>query len=88
MLDRTRHRGPHGRCVWSRPDVALRHVRLNIDLSSGGAQPMLGANGRHRFVFNGDFMDQPRTAQLAQRFFARHLEHFAPRNLAAKILLR
>jgi asparagine synthase (glutamine-hydrolysing) len=70
MLDRTRHRGPDGRGVWSRPGIALGHLRLSIiDLSSGGAQPMIAADGRHTLVFNGEIYNyRELRAEIGDRY--------------------
>lgn len=49
------HRGPDGDGVWTEGAVGLAHRRLAvIDLSPGGSQPMLAADGRHALVFNGE----------------------------------
>ncbi len=50
-----RHRGPDGDGVFATEHAALGHQRLSIiDLSSGGAQPMLSADGSLTLVFNGE----------------------------------
>lgn len=55
MLDRTKHRGPDGRGLWSAPNVVLGHLRLSIiDLSVRGSQPMVAVDGKHVLVFNGE----------------------------------
>ena len=54
------HRGPDAEGQWADPvvGVALMHRRLSIlDLSSGGAQPMVSADGRWVLVFNGEIYD-------------------------------
>src|SRR4051794_10942803 len=59
-LDRLRHRGPNDSgCEIARDPahgcVALGQTRLSIiDLSSGGHQPMLSADGNFALVFNGE----------------------------------
>jgi asparagine synthase (glutamine-hydrolysing) len=56
-LDAIRHRGPDGDGIWHSPDhgVWLGHVRLAIiDVSPGGAQPMLSGDGRGAIAFNGE----------------------------------
>lgn len=60
MLDALAHRGPDGKGLWWRDDVALGHHRLAIhDLSSAGAQPMESADGRHVLVINGTIHNAP-----------------------------
>src|SRR4051794_34515318 len=59
MLDRLRHRGPDGAATWtastSRGSVALLHRRLAIiDLTDGGAQPMLNDDGSLAITYNGE----------------------------------
>ena len=51
------YRGPDDEGVWLAPDgrCALAHRRLSIiDTSSGGHQPMVGANGRSALTYNGE----------------------------------
>ncbi|MGO9988484.1 MAG: asparagine synthase (glutamine-hydrolyzing) [Steroidobacteraceae bacterium] len=53
MTQRLRHRGPDGEGVWSEPGVVFGHRRLSIlDLSPGGAQPMV--LGAHVLTYNGE----------------------------------
>ncbi len=50
-------RGPDGHGLWTSPDgrAGLAHRRLSIiDLSPGGAQPMLSPDGRLAVSFNGE----------------------------------
>jgi asparagine synthase (glutamine-hydrolysing) len=57
MLERLRHRGPDGNGVWLDDDsgIGLAHARLAvIDLTPGGAQPMLSPCGRWALAFNGE----------------------------------
>src|SRR5262245_17540354 len=51
------HRGPDDQGIWLDPagHLALGHRRLAVvDLSTGGHQPMLSADGRFVLVFNGE----------------------------------
>src|SRR5262245_17740955 len=57
MSDTLRHRGPDAGGVWTdaAAGVALGHRRLSIiDLSPGGAQPMMSAGGRYVISYNGE----------------------------------
>ena len=60
MLDALSHRGPDGKGLWWRDDMALGHHRLAIhDLSAFGAQPMESDDGRHVLVINGTIHNAP-----------------------------
>ncbi len=57
MRDTMRHRGPDGEGLWLSEDgqVGLGHRRLAVvDLTPGGAQPMLSADGRFALTYNGE----------------------------------
>jgi len=57
MADTMTHRGPDGSGVWADADagVAFGHRRLAIiDLSPGGHQPMVSADGRFVITYNGE----------------------------------
>ena len=55
MNDALAHRGPDAEGIWHTHDVLLGHRRLAIiDTSSAGNQPMVGNNGKHVLVFNGE----------------------------------
>lgn len=55
MTQTLSHRGPDAEGHWSDERVALGHRRLSIlDLSDGGAQPMLSPDGRFVAAFNGE----------------------------------
>ena len=57
VRDYMRSRGPDGAGLWLSDNrrVGLAHQRLAIiDLSQGGAQPMVSADGRFHIVFNGE----------------------------------
>lgn len=59
-LDTLRQRGPDGRGTWldASGTVALGHTRLAIiDLSEGGAQPMVSADGQLAVTFNGEIFN-------------------------------
>jgi asparagine synthase (glutamine-hydrolysing) len=52
------YRGPDDSGVWSDPEggCALAHRRLSIiDMSAGGHQPRLSADGSHVITYNGEF---------------------------------
>ncbi|CAO3441344.1 asparagine synthase (glutamine-hydrolyzing) [Azospirillum endophyticum] len=62
MAAALRHRGPDGEGIWTSPDgrCVLAHRRLSIiDPTSGGAQPMTSADGRHVITFNGELYNYP-----------------------------
>ncbi len=51
------HRGPDSDGLWTAPEggFGLAHTRLAvIDLSPGGAQPMVSADGRYVLAYNGE----------------------------------
>lgn len=53
--DKLTHRGPDGRGIWQKDDVALAHRRLSIlDLSENGKQPMSYNAERYWITFNGE----------------------------------
>lgn len=55
MLARLGHRGPDGRGLWARREVALGHTRLSIlDLSERGHQPMLTPDATGVLAYNGE----------------------------------
>lgn len=57
MTRRLAHRGPDGNGIWRDPTspAGLAHARLAvIDLTAGGAQPMLSPCGRYAIAFNGE----------------------------------
>ncbi len=57
MTDAQRHRGPDGSGLWQSPDgeVIFGHRRLAIiDLSEGGAQPMIDPESGLAITFNGE----------------------------------
>jgi asparagine synthase (glutamine-hydrolysing) len=61
------HRGPDDSGVWTdaEPGIALGHRRLAIiDLSPGGHQPMLTADGRYVVSYNGEIYNY---AEIAER---------------------
>src|SRR5881227_3475081 len=62
VRDRMKTRGPDAAGLWISPDgrVGLAHRRLSIiDLSEGGAQPMVSQDGQYRVVFNGEIYNYP-----------------------------
>lgn len=55
MSDALAHRGPDGSGVWTAPGVGLGHRRLAIiDITEGGAQPMLTPDRRVAVTYNGE----------------------------------
>jgi asparagine synthase (glutamine-hydrolysing) len=57
MMGALRHRGPDGAAFWqdATSGTGLVHTRLAvIDLSPGGAQPRISADGRYAITFNGE----------------------------------
>lgn len=73
------HRGPDGSGIWSSPDdefpVMLGHTRLSIiDLSEEANQPMLCANERYTFIYNGEiynFIELRKSLEaLGHQFFS------------------
>ncbi len=55
LNDLQRHRGPDDAGIWSAPGVALGQTRLAVsDLTGGGHQPFVSADGSVAVVFNGE----------------------------------
>ena len=55
MTEVLAHRGPDGSGIWTSPGVGFGHRRLAIiDLSEGGAQPMLTPDRRVAITYNGE----------------------------------
>lgn len=55
MTDAIAHRGPDGEGQWIEGNVGLGHRRLSIiDLSPLGRQPMISADHRYAFSYNGE----------------------------------
>ena len=68
MLATILHRGPDGGGVWSEGRLALGHRRLSIlDLSAAGHQPMLSADRRGVFAYNGEIYNYPALRLQLQR---------------------
>lgn len=70
MKSRMAHRGPDGEGSWADPDgtVALGHRRLSIlDLSEGGAQPMISHSGRYVISYNGEIYNYREVEQKLRR---------------------
>jgi asparagine synthase (glutamine-hydrolysing) len=73
MNDILSHRGPDSGDVWTEPEsgAVFAHRRLAIiDLSPGGSQPMISADGRYVIMFNGEiynYRDIGRELQAAGR---------------------
>jgi asparagine synthase (glutamine-hydrolysing) len=54
-IDLLAWRGPDDRGLWSEQETVLAHCRLSIiDLSPGGHQPMVSADGRYVLTYNGE----------------------------------
>jgi asparagine synthase (glutamine-hydrolysing) len=75
MTDALILRGPDSSGIWIDPlaGIALGHRRLAIlDLSPGGAQPMLSPQGRYAIVFNGEIYNfgelRSELSQLGHQF--------------------
>ncbi len=70
MTDIMAHRGPDDRGTFVERGGALGHRRLSIlDLSAGGRQPMLSADGKAVLCFNGEIYDYK---ELAATYLASH----------------
>ncbi len=55
MIDVLAHRGPDDDAIWAEGPATLGHRRLAIiDLTDGGAQPMLDGAGRYVLTYNGE----------------------------------
>lgn len=54
MAEAVRHRGPDGEGIHVEPGLGLGHRRLAVIDLAGGVQPMAGADGRLRLVYNGE----------------------------------
>lgn len=70
MKERIRHRGPDAQGTWASDtrDVVLGHRRLSIlDLSPGGAQPMISHSGRYVIAYNGEIYNYKEVEQKLRR---------------------
>ncbi len=70
MKDRIQHRGPDAQGTWASDtqDVVLGHRRLSIlDLSPGGAQPMVSHSGRYVIAYNGEIYNYKEVEQKLRR---------------------
>lgn len=71
LNDRQQHRGPDGAGLWSCDGATLGQTRLAIvDLTEGGRQPFVAADGSVCIVFNGEIYNHEelrRTYRLATR---------------------
>lgn len=60
MVEAIAHRGPDGRGVYTRGNMALGHCRLAIvDRTDAAAQPYLSTDQRYVLVFNGEIYNAP-----------------------------
>ncbi len=68
------HRGPDAHGVWHSSDIGMAHRRLAVvDLTTAGAQPMVGHSGRYVMVYNGEIYNtEELKASLAGRAFRGH----------------
>jgi asparagine synthase (glutamine-hydrolysing) len=57
MAARLLHRGPDGTGIWAHGGVGFAHTRLSIIDIAGSQQPMPGAGGHTRLVFNGEILN-------------------------------
>jgi asparagine synthase (glutamine-hydrolysing) len=51
------HRGPDATGIWAHGVVGFAHTRLSIIDIAGSHQPMTGASGQTRLVFNGEILN-------------------------------
>lgn len=70
MKDRMEHRGPDAEGTWvsDAENVVLGHRRLSIlDLSPGGAQPMISHSGRYVIAYNGEIYNYREVEEKLRR---------------------
>lgn len=70
MKERMEHRGPDAEGVWvsDAENVVLGHRRLSIlDLSPGGAQPMVSHSGRYVIAYNGEIYNYKEVEEKLRR---------------------
>ncbi|WP_414902666.1 asparagine synthase (glutamine-hydrolyzing) [Sphingomonas flavalba] len=68
MADALAHRGPDGAGAWVAPGVGLGHRRLAIVNTTGGAQPMVSADGALAVTFDGEIYNHAELrAELERR---------------------
>lgn len=70
MKDRMEHRGPDAEGTWvsDAENVVLGHRRLSIlDLSPGGAQPMVSHSGRYVIAYNGEIYNYKEVEEKLRR---------------------
>jgi asparagine synthase (glutamine-hydrolysing) len=75
VVQRLSHRGPDGSGVYLNPGIALYHSRLSIIDLSGGAQPLITADGRFALVANGEIYNYLELRKELEKEGARFKTH-------------
>ncbi len=67
MLDTMHYRGPDGRQIFIKEELAIGHLRLSIIDIKNGSQPMFSEDRKHVIIFNGEIYNFLELRQILVR---------------------